>query len=87
MAESPGNHGKLHIPQLCAIRSLSFPLIALNLLRRSHLPEGVKTKSWEIRMQKTQKAIAIKKLETELKDEKRAEIQRYSIFSSHQTLF
>lgn len=45
---------------------------------RSNLPDGVKTKSWEERMKKTQKALAIKKLETELKDEKQAEFQRYS---------
>jgi hypothetical protein len=31
-------------------------------------------------MQKTQKALAIKKLQTELKEEKRAEFQRYFIF-------
>ncbi|KAF8973879.1 hypothetical protein BDZ97DRAFT_1912334 [Flammula alnicola] len=43
---------------------------------RSHLPEGVKTKSWEDRMQKTQKALAIKKLQAELKEEKQAEFQR-----------
>ena len=43
---------------------------------RSHLPEGVKTKSWEDRMKKNQKALAIKKLETELKEEKQAELQR-----------
>lgn len=43
---------------------------------RSHLPDGVKTKSWEDRMKKTQKALAIKKLETELKEEKQAEFQR-----------
>ncbi|KAF8203704.1 hypothetical protein BJ912DRAFT_1052506 [Pholiota molesta] len=43
---------------------------------RSHLQDGVKTKSWEARMQKTQKALAIKKLQAELKDEKEAEYQR-----------
>jgi len=43
---------------------------------RSHLPRGVKTKTWEDRMEKTQKALAIKKLETELKEEKKAEIER-----------
>ncbi|RDB29411.1 rRNA-processing protein CGR1 [Hypsizygus marmoreus] len=43
---------------------------------RSQLPPGVKTKSWEDRMFKTQKALAIKKLQTELKEEKQAEIQR-----------
>ena len=44
--------------------------------RRSHLPEGVKTKKWEDRMEKGKKEQAIKKLQVELKDEKRAEIQR-----------
>ncbi|KAG6851222.1 hypothetical protein H0H93_015232 [Arthromyces matolae] len=48
----------------------------LTLLRRSQLPQGVKSKSWDHRMQKTQKALAVKKLETELKEEKQAEIQR-----------
>lgn len=44
--------------------------------RRSHLPEGVKTKGWQDRMEKTKKAQAIKKLQQELKDEKQAELQR-----------
>ncbi|PPQ67055.1 hypothetical protein CVT25_005656 [Psilocybe cyanescens] len=43
---------------------------------RTHLQDGVKTKSWEVRMQKIQKALAIKKLENELKEEKQAELQR-----------
>ncbi|KAI0715293.1 hypothetical protein C8Q76DRAFT_730197 [Earliella scabrosa] len=43
---------------------------------RTHLPEGLKTKKWEDRMEKTKKEQAIKKLQVELKDEKRAEIQR-----------
>ncbi|KAF9475623.1 hypothetical protein BDN70DRAFT_996291 [Pholiota conissans] len=43
---------------------------------RSHLQEAVKTKSWDARMQKTQKALAIKKLQTELREEKQAELQR-----------
>ncbi|KAI0375318.1 hypothetical protein BV20DRAFT_1032566 [Pilatotrama ljubarskyi] len=43
---------------------------------RSHLPEGVKTKKWEERMQKTRKEQAIKKLEEELKQEKADEIKR-----------
>jgi hypothetical protein len=43
---------------------------------RTHLQRGVKTKNWEDRMQKTQKALSIKKLETELKEEKQAEFQR-----------
>ena len=43
---------------------------------RSQLSRGVKTKSWQDRMEKTQKALAIKKLQNELKDEKHAERQR-----------
>ncbi|KAF5311854.1 hypothetical protein D9619_003137 [Psilocybe cf. subviscida] len=43
---------------------------------RSHLPEGVKTKKWEDRMAQTQKKLAIKKLQDELKEEKQAELQR-----------
>jgi len=43
---------------------------------RSHIPNGVKAKSWQDRMEKTKKETAIKKLQTELKDEKRAEITR-----------
>ncbi|KAF5384928.1 hypothetical protein D9615_001407 [Tricholomella constricta] len=43
---------------------------------RSQLPDGVKTKNWEDRMRKTQQALAIKKLQTELREEKQAEIQR-----------
>ena len=44
--------------------------------RRSLLPDGLKTKKWEDRMEKTKKEQAIKKLQAELKDEKLAEIQR-----------
>ncbi|KAI9060616.1 hypothetical protein FKP32DRAFT_1537157, partial [Trametes sanguinea] len=43
---------------------------------RSHLPEGVKTKKWEERMEKTKKEQAIKKLQQELKQEKEEEIKR-----------
>jgi len=43
---------------------------------RSHLPTGVKSKSWEERKRKDTKIVAIKALEKELKDEKLAEIQR-----------
>ncbi|KAG6911536.1 hypothetical protein DXG01_011838 [Tephrocybe rancida] len=43
---------------------------------RSQLPEGLKTKNWDDRMRKTQQAIAIKKLEAELREEKQAEFQR-----------
>ena len=44
-------------------------------IRRSHLPEGVKTKKWDDRMQKVKKEQAIKKLHAEPKDEKLSEIQ------------
>lgn len=44
--------------------------------RRSHLPNGVKTKSWQDRMEQANKAQAIKRLQQELKDEKQAEITR-----------
>ncbi|KAH9898088.1 Cgr1 family-domain-containing protein [Cubamyces lactineus] len=43
---------------------------------RSHLPDGVKTKKWEDRMEKTKKEQAIKKLQAELKQEKQDEIKR-----------
>ncbi|KAF9056508.1 hypothetical protein BJ165DRAFT_1522411 [Panaeolus papilionaceus] len=43
---------------------------------RSYLQEGVKTKNWEDRMAKTQKALAIKKLQAGLKEEKEAEAKR-----------
>ncbi|KAF5385478.1 hypothetical protein D9757_005393 [Collybiopsis confluens] len=43
---------------------------------RSHLPNGVKTKSWAARMEQTKKSLAIKKLENELKEEKEAEATR-----------
>lgn len=55
-----------------------------NVGSRSHMPEGVKTKRWEDRMQKTQKEKAIKQLQTELKEEKQAEIRRFvTLFSFH----
>lgn len=50
--------------------------------RRTHLPEGVKTKKWDDRMEKVKKEQAIKKLQAELKDEKLAEIQRCAPFAS-----
>jgi rRNA-processing protein CGR1 len=43
---------------------------------RSQMPRGVKVTSWESRMNKTKKEQAIKKLQTELKEEKQAEIIR-----------
>ncbi|KAL5535426.1 hypothetical protein ACEPAF_3520 [Sanghuangporus sanghuang] len=44
--------------------------------RRTHLLDGVKSKSWEERMEREKRAAAVKKLETELKEEKQAEIRR-----------
>lgn len=43
---------------------------------RSHLQAALKTKNWEHRMQKTQKALSIKKLQRELTEEKQAELKR-----------
>ncbi|KAI0961844.1 hypothetical protein AcW1_000817 [Taiwanofungus camphoratus] len=43
---------------------------------RSSIPDGVKTKKWQERMQKTVKEKAIKMLQTELREEKKAEITR-----------
>jgi len=43
---------------------------------RSMIPPSLKTKKWEDRMEKTQKAKAIKKLQDELREEKQAEITR-----------
>ncbi|KAJ7596929.1 hypothetical protein C8J56DRAFT_918681 [Mycena floridula] len=40
---------------------------------RSHLPDGVKFKSFATRMEQNQKALAIKKLQAELRDEREAE--------------
>ncbi|KAH8120214.1 hypothetical protein DFH11DRAFT_1722056 [Phellopilus nigrolimitatus] len=45
-------------------------------IRRTHLPEGVKTKRWQDRMEKTQREASMKKLEAELKEEKQAEFKR-----------
>lgn len=43
--------------------------------KRTHLSEGLKTKSWDERMRKKTEAAAVKKLERELKEERQAEIQ------------
>jgi len=43
---------------------------------RTHAPDGVKAKSFEDRMEKTKKELAIKKLQAELKEEKQAELTR-----------
>ncbi|KAG7099065.1 hypothetical protein E1B28_000940 [Marasmius oreades] len=43
---------------------------------RSHLSNGLKTKSFAARMEKTTKALAVRKLQRELKDEKQAEKDR-----------
>ncbi|TFK77228.1 hypothetical protein BDN72DRAFT_33568 [Pluteus cervinus] len=44
---------------------------------RSFLPEGVKTKKWEDRMEKLKKEQAIQKLQTEMKEEKESEMRRF----------
>ncbi|KAF8349769.1 hypothetical protein F5887DRAFT_399532 [Amanita rubescens] len=43
---------------------------------RSQMSDGLKSKSWEKRMEQTKKASAVKKLQTELKEEKDAEKRR-----------
>lgn len=48
-----------------------------HFFRRTHLSEGLKTKSWDERMRKKTEAAAVKKLERELKEEKQAEIQAW----------
>ena len=63
----------------CVIHlSSAFPLLTLSP-SRSHLQAGVKTKNWEDRMKKTQKALSIKKLQAELREEKQAELRRLVI--------
>jgi rRNA-processing protein CGR1 len=49
------------------------------LVRRSHLSEGLKTRSWEVRRRKDTEAAAVKKLENELKEEKAASDAAYVI--------
>ena len=44
------------------------------------MADGLRTKSWEKRMEQTKKALAVKKLQTELKEEKEAE-KRRSVYS------
>ncbi|KAH9947911.1 hypothetical protein B0H21DRAFT_736109 [Amylocystis lapponica] len=43
---------------------------------RSNVPAGVKTKRWEDRMLKTSREKAVKKLQAELSEEKKAEFTR-----------
>ncbi|KAF8641204.1 hypothetical protein AX17_000839 [Amanita inopinata Kibby_2008] len=43
---------------------------------RSQMAESLKSKNWEKRNEQIKKALAIKKLQTELKEEKEAEKQR-----------
>lgn len=52
------------------------------ILRRSNLPAGVKTPSWDARVEKRKKEDAIKLLEKTLKDEKLAEEERL-VHASH----
>ncbi|TDL28589.1 hypothetical protein BD410DRAFT_811677 [Rickenella mellea] len=44
--------------------------------RRTFLPQGVKTKNWEDRMEKTKREAAVKKLQAEMKEEKQSELAR-----------
>ncbi|KAK0208146.1 hypothetical protein DFS33DRAFT_1484572 [Desarmillaria ectypa] len=46
---------------------------------RSLASTGRKSKSWDNRMEKAKKAMSIRKLEKELKEEKQAEITRYAV--------
>lgn len=82
------SHGKTeNLPQ-CTSSSLS--LVCDRLCdrriyypRRTHAPDGVKAKSFDDRMEKTKKELAIKKLQAELKEEKQAELTRYNVSHNH----
>ncbi|KAK0456665.1 hypothetical protein EV421DRAFT_82165 [Armillaria borealis] len=52
------------------------PTPTLDIFSRSLVSAGRKSKSWDDRMEKAKKAMSIKKLEKELKEEKQAEITR-----------
>lgn len=72
--------GKAWKPQKSAavyVVSLSLELVPHRFHSRSHLQPGVKTKRWEDRMAKTSKDQAIRKLQAELSEEKKAEVARY----------
>ena len=79
MAESRENPGspKKQLQRTSYV-SPPFYLLYLPLLHfsRSHLPPALKSRSFSDRMERTSKALAIKKLQAELKEEKQAEIQR-----------
>lgn len=75
------NRGKPVNQRPCAcISTLNSPstltISCFSNVSRSHMPEGVKTKTWEDRMEKTKKETAVKKWQAELKEEKQAEIAR-----------
>jgi hypothetical protein len=63
-----------------SVRAVSpFPLCRLQPafdVSRSHSRPALKSRSFDDRMEKATKAQAVKKLQTELKEEKQAEIQR-----------
>ena len=63
----------------CVMHFLSPIPLLTHCPSRSHLQAGLKTKNWEDRMKKTQKALSIKKLQAELKGEKQAELKRLVI--------
>jgi len=71
--ESLGKNRKL---LQCMFFICNAALSLMFMFRRSHLPEVIKTKNWEHRMEKEKKARAIKMLQAELKDEKQADMQR-----------
>jgi hypothetical protein len=47
--------------------------------RRSHLQDGLKTKSWDERVRKTTEEAAVKKLQQDLKEEKEAEAKMWGL--------
>lgn len=63
----------------CVMVFLSAIPLLTHCSSRSHLQAGVKTKNWEDRMKKTQMALSIKKLQAELREGKRAELERLVI--------
>ena len=59
-----------------SVTQSSYARILNQSTSRSHLPAGVRARTWEDRMEKEKREGAIKKLEQVLKEEKKAEITR-----------
>jgi Cgr1 family protein len=81
MAESQENPGNIqnHLLRTYYTPCL-YPLFPpVFYISRSHQQPGLKMRSFHDRMEKASKALAIKKLQAELKEEKQAEIQRYDL--------